>query len=398
VKKELFICRSHLKAPAREVFDWHARPGAFERYNPPWAPVKVIERSGGIEDGARIVLRMPLGPFSTRWVAEHGDYEPGRQFRDVQVRGPFAHWSHLHRVEPDGPEACFLEDRIEYAPPLGRLGRWLGGAFLRKELGRTFAYRHRTLGLDLEAHQRYRDRPRLRVAVSGGEGLLGSTLIPFLTTGGHRVTQLGPGQVEGVDAVVHLEAAESLRPLCESLARLERPPRTLVCAFAGSCPGEEVIAAVRERGVRVVLLRVGTILDPRRGLLRQMLRWSRYRLAGPLGDEGAWLYWVGVDDVAGTILHALMTEGLHGPVDVASPHPVTRGEMARVLAGVLGRRVWLRLPGSAGQTSGPGMDVTSLLASGYVFRDPHLEEALRHLLGRRTQGETCGGTGQECSG
>ena len=52
MKKELFVCRSHLEAPAREVFDWHARPGAFERYTPPWAPVEVIERSGGIEDGA----------------------------------------------------------------------------------------------------------------------------------------------------------------------------------------------------------------------------------------------------------------------------------------------------------------------------------------------------------
>jgi len=72
-----------IPAPAAEVFQWHARPGAFERLTPPWEAVEVLERRGGIENGARVVLRMRLGPFSRQWIAEHYDYEEGHQFRDV---------------------------------------------------------------------------------------------------------------------------------------------------------------------------------------------------------------------------------------------------------------------------------------------------------------------------
>ena len=121
MKTELFVHRTRLEVPAAEAFHWHARPGALERLTPPWEPVEVIERQGGIEDGARVVLQMPVGPFRQRWVAEHRDYEEGRQFRDLQLQGPFAYWDHTHRFEPDGESACFLEDRIEYALPLGSL-------------------------------------------------------------------------------------------------------------------------------------------------------------------------------------------------------------------------------------------------------------------------------------
>src|SRR6478736_6693132 len=112
---ELFVRRSRIAAPAEAVFRWHERPGAFERLTPPWEAVRVVERRGGIEDGARIVLRMGPGPLGMRWVAEHRDFIAGEQFRDVQTSGPFAHWVHTHRIEPDGRDACWLEDRVEYA-------------------------------------------------------------------------------------------------------------------------------------------------------------------------------------------------------------------------------------------------------------------------------------------
>ncbi len=43
---------------------------------------------------------------------------------------------------PDGPERSILEDAVEYALPLGALGRLAGGAFARRRLARTFAWRH----------------------------------------------------------------------------------------------------------------------------------------------------------------------------------------------------------------------------------------------------------------
>ncbi len=143
MKTETFTYRSRIAAPADVVFQWHTRPDAFEKLTPPWEHVKILERTGGIENGARVMLRVGRWPLRVLWIAEHCDYVAGRQFRDVQVRGPFARWEHTHLVTPDGPGACWLEDHIEYSLPFAPVGRFLAGWFVRRKLKRLFAYRHR---------------------------------------------------------------------------------------------------------------------------------------------------------------------------------------------------------------------------------------------------------------
>ena len=66
-----------------------------------------------------------------------------RQFRDVQTSGPFRRWEHTHLLTPEGPEACRLEDCIEYELPFGALGDYFGGWLVRRKLARVFVYRHR---------------------------------------------------------------------------------------------------------------------------------------------------------------------------------------------------------------------------------------------------------------
>jgi ligand-binding SRPBCC domain-containing protein len=142
VKTETFIRRSRINASAAEVYAWHAMPGALERLTPPGEHVKIIQKNGGIEQGARVELQFGRWPFRRRWVAEHLDYEEGRYFSDAQASGPFAYWKHTHTFEPDGPFSCFLEDRVEYALPFGVLGRYFAGWYVRRKLTNLFAYRH----------------------------------------------------------------------------------------------------------------------------------------------------------------------------------------------------------------------------------------------------------------
>ena len=143
MRPEIFVKRSRIDAPAEEVFAWHEQPGALERLTPPWEQVQVVQESGSLKNGARVTLLTRLGPFRMKWVAEHRDYVKGRQFRDVQVSGPFARWDHTHRFEPDGDAACWLEDRIEYVLPGWWLGKLFGASIARKRLERLFEYRHR---------------------------------------------------------------------------------------------------------------------------------------------------------------------------------------------------------------------------------------------------------------
>ena len=62
---------SRIKAPVEDAFKWHARLGAIERYSPPWDPISVISRTGGIEKGAEVKIRMKAGPIPYLWHARH---------------------------------------------------------------------------------------------------------------------------------------------------------------------------------------------------------------------------------------------------------------------------------------------------------------------------------------
>ncbi|NMO22904.1 TIGR01777 family protein [Pyxidicoccus fallax] len=274
-KSHVFDARSQMPVSASELFTWHTREGAFERLSPPWEHVEVVERTGdGIRTGARVVVRMSLGPIPQRMVAEHTLYEEGSLFQDTQRSGPFAKWVHTHRMLP-GPDSrtSTLHDEIEYVLPVGALGSAFGNGIARTKLERMFAYRHRVTREDLRRHAAFASHGPLTVAITGASGLVGSSLTPFLTTGGHTVKRMVRGKadpskgevswapdkgqvdtdaLEGVDAVVHLAGAnvagqrwtpeyknvilksrsEGTRTLCEALARMKRKPRVLVCATA----------------------------------------------------------------------------------------------------------------------------------------------------------------------
>jgi len=140
---ELLIKRTRFHISTERLFAWHAEPEALERLTPPWEHSHVIRRTGTIRDiGSRIEIRVRVGPFWRTWISEHTACEEGRMFRDSQIEGPFALWRHTHSFEPDGPSACYLEDRVEYALPMGALGSLVAGRFVRRKLDRLFSYRH----------------------------------------------------------------------------------------------------------------------------------------------------------------------------------------------------------------------------------------------------------------
>lgn len=408
---EEFTYRSVMPVSAQELFDWHARPGALERLTPPWDAVRVVERTGTLEPGARVVLSVPMGPVRLRWVSRHGDIVPGARFTDEQIEGPFRTWVHTHAMLPGGPDSSTLEDRITYDPPLGAAGRLLSAALVKKRLARLFRFRHDTLRGDLAAHARYAGRPKLRVAMTGADGLMGRTLAPFLTTGGHEVVRLvrraprrqdevewsvergvhEPAALGRIDAVIHLAGAgiadkrwtaarkaelvrsrvEATRNLTESLTRLSAPPKTMLCASAigyyGARPGqmfeedgpgddflsrlcvdwESASDTAVRAGIRLVHLRTGIVLTPAGGALREMMRPFAFGAGGPMGDGRQPMSWIAMDDAVGGYHHALMTETVWGPVNLTAPHAVSNTEFAVTLGQVMKRPAWISVPAFA---------------------------------------------------
>ncbi len=248
---------------------------------------------------------------------------------------------------------------------------------------------------------------------------------------------IAEGDLEGFDAVVHL-AGESIvgrwtpekkgrilnsrikgtRLLCDTLACLRSRPTVLVSASAigyygdrgdqlldeqssvGSLFLSEVTKAWEDAtesairsGIRVVNLRIGIVLSRAGGSLATMLLPFKLGVGGRIGSGRQYMSWIAIDDLVGAISHSILADSLRGPVNAVAPNPVTNREFTKTLGRVLRRPTIFPLPAFAARLvmgqmaeelllAGARINPSRLLASGYEFRFPDLEGALRHVLGK----------------
>ena len=141
---------------------------------------------------------------------------------------------------------------------------------------------------------------------------------------------------------------------------------------------------------RVVLLRLGIVLDRDGGALGKMLPTFQIFAGGPMGDGAQWFSWIHREDAVGIILESLSNTGLRGPVNVTAPNPVRMGEMCAALGRTLGRPSWLPVPDFAIQAllgegatvvlQGQKVEPSAALAAGYKFKYERLDDALGDIL------------------
>ncbi len=248
-----------------------------------------------------------------------------------------------------------------------------------------------------------------------------------------------PGLFDGVDAVIHLAGASiagrftrkhrdairdsrigPTRRLAEALGRTSPRPPVLVSASAigyyGYDRGDDILtedddrgdgfladvvadweaatAPAEQAGVRVVKVRTGIVQSPRGGTLKLMRPLFTAGLGGRLGDGRQWLSWIGIDDLVDIYHRALWDQGLAGPVNAVAPRPVRNSEYTATLAHVVHRPAVLPVPSLGprvllGEQGARELACASqrvlphkLTAVGHRFRQPDLDQALRHLLGR----------------
>ena len=243
-------------------------------------------------------------------------------------------------------------------------------------------------------------------------------------------------QIEGCDAVISLAGEpvlgarwtqdfrqrarrsriESVRRLVEGMLTLpdEQRPKVLLSASAvgyygptslqgvdeSAPPGSDFLAQLcvdweaatqpaADRGVRVVLARIGVVLGRGGGALEQFLPAFRLFLGGPLGGGDQFVPWVHEDDVMGLALLALSHTAATGPMNWVAPHPATMRELTRELGRVLHRPARVPVPAfvlraALGERAQVILDSQRIVPAaalrlGYTFQHPELAEALTSL-------------------
>ena len=245
--------------------------------------------------------------------------------------------------------------------------------------------------------------------------------------------------LEGVDAVVHLAGEgigekrwtpEQKQKILDSrvkgttliattIANLERRPSVFVSASAigwygnrgdevlteesGPPSPDEFLAevcreweaateAAEAAGIRTVHLRTGIVLSASGGALGRMLTPFKLGLGGRIASGRQYMSWIALDDEIGAILHALDHADVEGVINATAPSPATNSEFTAALGQALHRPTLLPTPllpvkALYGKelvqhllVDGARVMPTHLEATGYEFRYPTLDVALRAMI------------------
>ena len=440
-----YITKRAMPGSAEALFTWHASDGAFIRLLPPWKRISLIHRDSGLAVGSEVHFKMHTGPLSFVWIARHTECDPPHMFVDEQLQGPFAYWSHHHRMIPVNASHSELEEHITFRTPFG-----IGESLVHDALERLFQYRHTLTFHDLKVQQAL-PSATMRIAITGASGMVGSALCAFLQTAGHQVLPIvrhppGPGeiewdpiqgtidsnQLEGVDAVINLAgenigsgrwtAAKKARIyesrvkgtalLVKTLNCLNKPPQVFISASAvgyygsntneAAAAGSGFLASVcadweaearRFTLGRCVIPRIGVILSASGGALAKMTLPFLMGAGGVIGSGRQWVSWIALDDLVYLLYRLLIDTRFSGAVNACSPHPVTNYELTKSLGRVLRRPTIAPLPRALARIAfGEMADATllsscaaapeALLTANHTFCYPNIEDALRHTLGR----------------
>lgn len=107
----------------------------------------ILYVSGGEKTYAGQIIRYKVQVFpgiKMHWVTEITHVNEPVYFVDEQRFGPYPLWHHQHHFK-EVPGGVEMTDEVNYAIPLGLLGRIANALFVGREVNRIFDYRFKIL-------------------------------------------------------------------------------------------------------------------------------------------------------------------------------------------------------------------------------------------------------------
>jgi uncharacterized protein (TIGR01777 family) len=164
--------------------------------------------------------------------------------------------------------------------------------------------------------------------------------------------------------------------------------------LADVCKGwEREAMQARTLGLRVVLLRVATVLGKGGGALKPMLVPFKLGLGGRFGNGKQWMPWIHLDDLVSLYLYAAQNGSAEGTLNASAPNVVTNEQFTKTLGNVLGRPTLLPAPRFAlravlGELADFVLSSQRVIPeaterAGFAFQYRYLDDALRAILDRR---------------
>ena len=116
--------------------------------------------------------------------------------------------------------------------------------------------------------------------------------------------------------------------------------------LANLCNKWEEVANGKPFFSRLVIFRIGIVLEAEGGALGKMLPVFKIGLGGPIGDGNQWMSWIHRSDLCGLIIKALVDKQFSGVYNAVAPEPVLMKYFSKTLGRCLKRPDLLPVPGS----------------------------------------------------
>ncbi len=138
---QIFEAFQFIEKPISEVFEFFSDAKNLETITPPWLKFKTLSQSTEtIQTDTRIEYRLVVHRIPMRWKTQIHDWKKNKSFIDEQIQGPYSRWYHTHQFESIRG-GTLIRDHISYRLPMGSIGNWMLGSFVRKDVSQIFAFR-----------------------------------------------------------------------------------------------------------------------------------------------------------------------------------------------------------------------------------------------------------------
>jgi len=137
-------CELITECPLLETFDVFKDPSNLAKITPSWLNFQVLTKDVVMRQGAEIEYNIRWLGLPMHWKTLITEYQPPYLFVDEQAEGPYSLWRHRHTFEST-PAGTKVGDHVEYALPLGVLGRIAHAVMVERQLQAIFNFRQREI-------------------------------------------------------------------------------------------------------------------------------------------------------------------------------------------------------------------------------------------------------------
>jgi uncharacterized protein (TIGR01777 family) len=201
-----------------------------------------------------------------------------------------------------------------------------------------------------------------QVAISGCDGvvnLAGESIAEGRWTEEKKQAILNSRQLTTKNIVTAIANADQKPSVLINASAIGYYGTSETCSFTENSPSsndflaevcqawEGEAAKVSDAGVRLVILRLGIVLDMGGGALAKMITPFKMFAGGPIGSGNQWFSWIHRDDLVNLIIQALTDSTMSGVYNATAPNPVRMKELSQTMGQVMHRPSWLPVPGFA---------------------------------------------------